>query len=261
MIIPNTKKIHIINAPGKIFGNMNLSARFFPEHFTAEDRKIAFNLTREAIGRMYGFDGRKIYVADQKDQTGSFFEITNDYVNANPEGWTDIDQDILIMSDKVSNVAIGHPVADCPVVTVHDPAKKVVAIGHCSMAMIDKMLPVHEVLALREAYDSNVNDLLVHIGPHAQPESYIYETYPTKNTNAKLWENNIKENEKGGFNIDLEGAVRDQLTEIGISDENIIASPIDTITDQNYFSNYAEQHGNMEKAGRNFSGATFSVRR
>ena len=50
----------------------------------------------------------------------AFFEIDRDYVEANPNGWTDIDEDILVVTKKTPGVVIGHPVADCPVVMTAD---------------------------------------------------------------------------------------------------------------------------------------------
>ena len=129
------------------------------------------------------------------------------------------------------------------------------------MALTDKLLPVSIVDALNKSYKSKDEDIIVYIGPGADKKSYIYETYPSKNTNTKLWEKRIIENPEGMFNIDLKGAIKDQLIQRNIKEENIAISPIDTITHPDYFSNYAEKHGNEEKAGRNFTGATFNKRR
>ena len=256
--VPNSKTLRIIDV-GNQFGNMNYNLRFFPKHFTQEDADRQFDMAREQVGLIYGFNGDRMYMADQTKQDGSYFEITPDYVEANPEGWSDIPEDILVMSSDVEQTAIGHPVADCPVVIAYDKRKKVVAIGHCSMALVDKLLPVAVVDALLKSHDSKDEDIVAFVGPGAKKESYIYETYPSKNTNDKLWEKRITENPNGGFNIDLQGAITDQLEERNI--QNIIVSPVDTIKHPGYYSNYGEKHGDESKAGRNFTGATFNTKR
>lgn len=73
----------------------------------------------------YDFDWYKMFMANQKTKDGSYFEITNDYLEANPDGWSDISEDILIVTDKTPGVVIGHHVADCPVIVMEDKRKGV----------------------------------------------------------------------------------------------------------------------------------------
>ena len=73
---------------------------------TKDDKRVIFNSHRLAFGKENGFDWRKMFMADQKTKDGSYFEITRDYVEANPNGWTDIDEDILIITDKVPGVVV-----------------------------------------------------------------------------------------------------------------------------------------------------------
>ena len=40
------------------------------------------------MGKYYGFNGLLMYMADQKNKNGSYFEITDEYVRENPNGWT-----------------------------------------------------------------------------------------------------------------------------------------------------------------------------
>ena len=90
----------------------------------------------------YDFDWYKMFMANQKTKDGSYFEITNDYLEANPDGWSDISEDILIVTDKTPGVVIGHPVADCPVIVMEDKRKGVTAMAHCSADLIDKKMPM-----------------------------------------------------------------------------------------------------------------------
>ena len=246
---------------GNKYGNMNLSPRFYPENFTKEEIKKEFNLSREKLGLEYGFDGHKIYIADQLDKKGTYFEITNEYAESYPEGWTDIKEDILVMNENVKGVAIGHSVADCPVVVAYDRRQKVVAIAHCGGRETDLMIPAMTIDALASSYNSKANDIIAYISAGADKDSYLYETYPNWIKNEKLWDGKIIEDENGLFHIDLKGTIEKELLERKIDKNNITMSKVDTITNDGFYSNYAEAHGNKEKAGRNFAGACFVRRR
>jgi len=72
---------------GKLYGNMNTNKAFYPENFSAEERAKDFLERRIILGNDKGFDGRKIFMADQCDKTGSYhiltetdFEIKNSYL-------------------------------------------------------------------------------------------------------------------------------------------------------------------------------------
>lgn len=247
----------IIFDVGNEFGNMNMNAKFYPENFTREDVIRAFNLSRELLGLAYGFDGRKLFMADQVDKKGSYFVITEDYVKDNPNGWSDIKEDILVMSDNVKGVGIGHAVADCPVVMAFDERQKVVSIGHCSAELVDKMLPMAIVDALLDAYGSKDEDISIYVSSGADKKSYTYDRYPAWATDPKVWDEMITEDENGLFHIDIKGAIKRQLEERNIDSKKIEVSKIDTITDPNFYSNAAVFQGHPEKAGRNFPGVVF----
>lgn len=135
---------------------------------TPDDKKRVFAAHRQQAGEDYGFDGRKMFMADQKNLDGSVFEITRDYVEANPNGWTDIPEDILKVRENLPGVAVGHPVADCPVVIAEDKTRGVTMVAHCGGEMIDKKIPMMEVEALyREG--SKPEDVHVYVGAKAGP--------------------------------------------------------------------------------------------
>ena len=114
---------------GISYGNMNTAARFYPEGTSAEERQRIFMERRMKVGEDFGFDGHKMFMADQTDKCGTWFEIDEDYVEANPNGWSDISEDILVITDRVPGVVIGHPVADCPVVMAFDIIQELKALA------------------------------------------------------------------------------------------------------------------------------------
>ena len=65
---------------GTMYGNMNTQARFYPEGMSADERAKDFLERRKQMGEYFGFDGAKMFMADQVHKSGSYFEITEDYV-------------------------------------------------------------------------------------------------------------------------------------------------------------------------------------
>lgn len=245
---------------GNKFGTMNTST--MSKELTKEEKNAIFMEHRMAVGEEYGFDGRKMFMADQLDKVGTYFEITQDYVNANPNGWTDIREDILIATDKVPGVVIGHPVADCPVVIMHDVKKNVCAIAHCSAELIDKKIPMMIADALLHTYESCDEDIITYVSACAGT-SWTYDSYPSFAKDIDVWKNCIEE-EKGIFRINLRKAVNRQLNERNISNGNIKYNMDDTITNPHYYSNNAASPyglNDQSKYGRNFAGAFYKVKK
>ena len=223
----------------------------------SEIRQIIFERHRRAMADHYGFDASKIFIADQKNKDGSSFEITREFVEANPDGWmASIPEDILITTDKVPGVVIGHPVADCPVVMAADLRKGAVAIAHCSAELIDKKMPMMVVDALQRAYDSKDDEIVAYISACAGND-WTYDNYPRWATDRKLWDGAITL-DNGVFRIDMRKVILNQLAERNIKDMRFNMD--NTRTNPNYYSNsMASPNGGNDpaKSGRNFAGVFF----
>lgn len=248
---------------GNRFGNMNTAARFYPDGLSAEERRSIFLKRRMEAGEHLGFDGAKMFMADQKDfsdaiksgktHQATYFEITSDYVEANPNGWSDINEDILLITDKVPSVVIGHPVADCPVIMMTDPKKNVTAIGHCSAELIDHRLPMMIADALVSSYGSCDEDIIAYVGSCAG-DSWTYDIWPKFAQDKDMWKDAIYMGDDNLFHINMRMVIAKQLQERNIL--NTVYSQVDTITNPNFYSNSASRT-NKEKAGRNFTGAFY----
>lgn len=240
---------------GKKFGNMNLNKNFYPEGLSRDEIKEIFMKNREAVGEYFGFDGHKMFMADQKHKSGTYFEISRDYVEANPNGWTDIPEDILIITDKVPGVVIGHAVADCPVIMMSDVRKGVTAIAHCSAELIDKRMPMMIADALVDAYSSNDEDIVTYVGAFAGSE-WTYDKFPAWAKDQKMWKNAIYMGEDNLFHIDMKRVIALQMSERNI--QHVSYSSYNTITNPNFYSNSLARI-NPDKAGRHFCGAFYQV--
>ena len=248
--------VTIIDA-GKKFGNMNTNKKFYKEGMTKEEIQKDIIKRRIEMGKYYGFNGLLMYMADQKNKNGSYFEITDEYVRENPNGWTDIDEDILIINKNLPGVCIGHPIADCPVIIMSDLKNNVTAIGHCSAELVDMKMPIMIADALQDAYKSRDEDIVAYVSSCAGP-NWSYDSYPKWALDKKLWEDAIILGKDKKFYINLRNAIIKEFKERNI--KNVRFSPIDTINNPNYYSNSASSiYGlnDQSKAGRNFVGAFY----
>lgn len=220
-----------------------------------QDKKAIFNSHWEKFGISNGFDSHKKFMADQKHKRGTYKEMTREYVEANPNGWSDIDEDILVTTAKVPGVVIGHPVADCPVITMLDSKQGIAAVGHCSADLIDKKMPMMIADVLTQNYGTREENINIIIGAHAG-SNWTYDSYPTWATDKDFWKDCIIE-ENGVFKIDLDKAMIKQFMARGLGECHLRNNTADTITDPRYYSNSA-QRNNPIKFGRQFEGVFFA---
>ncbi len=254
----------------KDYGNMNTNARFYPAEWSAQQRREDFMRRRIQLGNDYGFDGHKMFMADQVDSSkylkgegtkiGTSFKLTEDYAKAHPNGWSDINEDILIITKDAPDIVAGHPVADCPVVMITDRKHGFTAVGHCSAELIDAKLPMMIADSLVEACGSHDEDLLAIVGACAGP-NWTYNNFPGWAKDKEVWKNAIVASEKDGktiFTIDMRKALIEQFEKRNI--RQYILSNNDTITDSNYYSNFAASPyglNDQSRAGRQFIGAFY----
>ena len=231
-----------------------------PDNIWKGEKREVFKLHRRNFAKTMGINWKHMFMADQDLKKsgcrGSAFEITRDYVQANPNGWTDIPEDLLVVRKGVPGVVIGHPVADCPVVMMVDQKQKIAIVGHCSGPLIDEKLPTLIVEALESKYDSKVDDIFTYVSACAG-DSWTYDSIPNWATDEAIWDNYIVYNqEEGLYHINLRGALLDQFVSSGLDKDNISFNPDDTITDKRYYSN-AMKDIDSSRLGRHFAGLCF----
>lgn len=219
--------------------------------FSKEDKDMIFKEHRKAFGADQGFDWRKMFMMDQTTKNGSYFEITKDFVEANPNGWADIPEDILIITDKVPGVVAGYPVADCPVVMMSDMKQGITAVAHCSAALIDKKMPMMIADALTQGYGSREEDIRILVGACAG-KNWKYNCWPNFANDERLWKDCITQVGEDFF-IDIRKAIKKEFAERGLENCDTLFNLADTITDSRYYSNSVRKQ-QPEKFGRHFEG-------
>ncbi len=237
-------------------GTFSLNEKFYPNK-SEKYIKNKFIETRKNIGDKFGFNYLKILEVRQKMQDNDDYP-DNKYVviddsHLQKEDLLDeeIHADILIMSKKYPNIAVGHRMADCPVLILEDRKKGLTAICHTNTIHINRELPKYLVKTMIDNFNSKADNLYLYIGSFVKKENYIYDKYPIWATNEKVWNDSIIK-EEDGYHIDMERAILDQVKVFNLKE--IIVSPIDTALDNPYASHTMYVHGHQEKAGQNFIG-------
>lgn len=255
-----TKKLVIFEA-NKQDGIMSRNKKFYPEEVSTDQINERFLETRNKLGKKYNFNGKRIVQAKQKSEINQLEYPDGKYINLSKvtfleDDWWDtyLPADILIFTQDNTEIVVGNQMADCPVIIAEDKRLGVTAVSHCGVVYINRELPKQTIEALIKEYHSNPQDIYVYVGSCAKKETFIYESFPVWNTNDKVWNGFIKEQD-GKYTIDLVGAIEKQLRQLGVS--KIEISPIDTITDPNYASYYGNYHGNSSKLGQNFVGCFY----
>ncbi len=231
--------------------------KFYKENTTEEEIKKQIKEARIKLGQKYKFNGLKMLQVTQKmedddDYTDNKCVIIDEkYLKKEDYFDEEIHADILIITSKYNKIALSHRMADCPVLIAEDRVKEVTAIAHCSIYHINRGLPKELIKSLITNYNSNPQEIYLYIGSHIHKENYIYDKYPPKATNKDIWEKAIEKIDNN-YHIDLEKAIKNQLTEFDLAE--IIVSPINTYTDEKYASHCAAVQGNLAKMGQNIVG-------
>lgn len=130
---------------------------------------------------------------------------------------------------------------------------------HCSAELIDKKMPMMIADALLDAYETRDEDIFTYVSSCAGPD-WTYNQYPNWATDKQMWENGIKVDKAGNYHINLRYVIEKQLRDRNILQRKTKYSKIDTIHNDDYYSNSASSSYGLnqpEKFGRNFVGAFY----
>lgn len=171
------------------------------------------------------------------------------------EGMTSLDTaitaDSLITGSK--GVGLFLLVADCIPLVLYDEEKQILALAHLGWVDTDLQLATKLVKHFQTAYNSNLNDLRVYIGPALQKSSYRYKDPVQKTDRDRYagWQDFIEDTEDGFTLIGNVDYAVSQLLNAGISKEQIdFSNHVDTATSSEYFSHYLDSKEGIPDKGR-----------
>jgi len=147
---------------------------------------------------------------------------------------------------KVKNIAIGILTADCAPILLYDHSKKIIGCIHSGWKGVLNGVIRNTIKQFQEL-NSNVDDLIVVVGPCIGKESYevkidFYEKFVTQNEKYKEFFNKIV-NEK--YIFDLRGFINSEISSLNI--KNIENIEKDTFAEKEFFYSYRRSRLNNEK--------------
>ncbi|PID32836.1 hypothetical protein CR956_00385 [Candidatus Saccharibacteria bacterium] len=141
--------------------------------------------------------------------------------------------DAIILTTPGTGIFL--PLADCIGTIIYDPASQLTVVLHMGRhsTLTNLLEKTIGYLASRKV---DPKDLIVWMTPSAGKDSYAMEYFDYKHQDD--WKDfcNLKD---GKIYLDLPSYNRQRLLGLGLNSENIHISPVDTVTDQNYFSHSA----------------------
>lgn len=149
-------------------------------------------------------------------------------------GSAGIDGDCLLTDQP--GVALCLLTADCVPMMLYDPNRAAIALVHLGWRGTDQRLAELAVGQMIEQYGTDPTNIVAWLGPSIKPESYTFDE--ASQADDPAWAGFVNRNQAGQYEIDLVGYNTAQLVRAGVSKQNIESSPIDTATDQRYFSHY-----------------------
>ncbi|MDD2785335.1 MAG: peptidoglycan editing factor PgeF [Patescibacteria group bacterium] len=140
-------------------------------------------------------------------------------VDQNYAGQIVQDADALITN--VADLILTITVADCVPIIFFDQVNKAVGIAHAGWRGVVGNIVSNVVEAMQENFDTNQSDLTVNVGPHIQKCHFEIQ-----NDVADKFSDYPKSivKQDGKIFVDLQSAIKHQLTSIGVQPQNIEVS-------------------------------------
>ncbi|MDO4712399.1 MAG: polyphenol oxidase family protein [Candidatus Saccharibacteria bacterium] len=142
---------------------------------------------------------------------------------------------------KERGVALFLPVSDCIAAVLYDPVAKHLAMLHLGRHSTIAGLMRRGIAAFLQA-DSRPEDIVVWMSPSAQAETYVMQYFDQANKSD--WRDFYRQSPEG-IHLDMQGYNAAVCRRAGIPAANIHCSPINTMTNPDYFS-----HACGERSGR-----------
>ena len=196
--------------------------------------------------------------------TDNVYHITDDFLALSDEERKNRLEGIDAIISNVPDVIMGISTADCIPVLVYDPEHHAAAAIHAGWKGTVKRIVEKSLVKMQETFGTNPAKCVAAIGPGISLESFevgdevgeafINEGFDIEKVSVRLPKMNVSQpTDEKRLHLDLKEINRCQLLSLGVLAENIEVSPIDTYTDERFFSARREQKGDV-KCGRILSG-------
>ena len=154
-----------------------------------------------------------------------------------------IDGDAIVC--EVKNIGIGILAADCAPVLFYDPKKSIIGCAHAGWKGALNGIIKNTIKKFKEL-NSNINDLIVVVGPCIGRESYevkkdFVTNFVKNSTNNEIF---FKEINDAKYLFDLRGFINKEISDLNI--KNIENIDMDTFQEKEFFYSYRRSYLNNE---------------
>jgi hypothetical protein len=132
---------------------------------------------------------------------------------------------------KKPGIALVLVVADCIPAALYDPKSGQLAIIHAGRKGVEINI-LSEAVKMMGSVDSK--DLVLISGPAISKESYKFDS--KEGVDTDFWGSEFTMGEDGKYQMDIKAKFKSQALQLGLSENNISISEIDTFNSKDYFS-------------------------
>ena len=156
------------------------------------------------------------------------------------------------MISDLPEILLGVKTADCVPVLIGDTKTKAFAAVHAGWRGTVESIVPKAIVKMKSEYRTNPSDLICVIGPAAGCENYeigqdVIDAFSAKfSTSGKLF----KKTREGHALIDLHLANKNQLLDVGVTEEKIFVAPFCTMERNDLFFSYRVEKKKYGKTGR-----------
>jgi YfiH family protein len=137
--------------------------------------------------------------------------------------------DGLVATGKHSTLML--IVGDCIPAALYDPVSKQLAIIHAGRKGVELNILSEAVKILG---DVDPKEMILISGPAISKESYVFDS--EVGVDIDFWGKDFSPGEDGKYHMDIKSKFKSQAIALGLSEENIDISPVDTFASKDYFS-------------------------
>lgn len=225
-------------------GGMNLS-------FSRGDDPDAVMKNHLLLASAIGYDAMRLVFSDQVHDT-RIYKVTEKDIGKGIVTKSDIRQIDGLMTN-VPGIPLMTFYADCVPVYFYDPVKRVVAMNHSGWKGTVNKISICMVDALKRQYGCRASDLICAIGPSICKSCYEVDADVAdrfQNAYSQEQIRTILEQKKNGkYLLDLHQANYYNLTDAGVSPENIDITDICTCCNPDFLFSHRASHGKRGNLG------------
>lgn len=221
------------------YASMNL-------RFHCDDTRENVLRNYEIMANTLGMDYKRLVLSKQVHEDIIHTATENDIGNgiAKENAFTSVD---ALITDK-SNIPLVTLFADCTPVLFLDPERKVIALAHSGWRGTVKRISAKVIEKMITDYGSNPKDILTAIGPSIQEKSFevgdeVAEIF--------IKEFGVETAKRYGekYHVNMQRAIKIQLLEKGVKEENIDDCGIDTYSNSDFLFSHRKTNGKRGNMG------------